>query len=346
MPRVVNTREDASAAIIKQLTEPVKITTDGIEYTFIADNIAVICETMRDEISNDVAAADAQIQRPIISLGDYGYIKTVQSPPTSIGDGGLFTFNFLKYSALSDADINRALRIICGVYVDYIHAIIPLPAGAVVRSLIDGREMKITEAGFAPEMVSADIVSYFAGVAGIARYNGALAAEFLRGDAFKIRIKSQNRYMFTSVFNSSSSSSNDPTDVYTVPPHDVPGEKVDDCLCKYKYGPVYACYRDIGRRDTYNMRCSNCVAFYKNRTYAEIETGITLQMAADEYYNALPPTPAGIERAEILRDLIDGELINWRGKLCLRGKKWFYHPHLLWALARGIALEFPGYYWV
>lgn len=351
MPRVVYTIEDAASAAISQISQPTVISQDGIEYTFIADTATIICKGSRDQIASLINSVDTQIQRPIVSVGDYGYIKTVMSPRSQIGADSPFTFNFIKQSALLSNDTARSVRVICGVYVDSTHAIVPLPAGAVVRSLIDGREMKIQQEGYAPEMVNADVVSYFKNVAGVALYNGTIAETFLRGVAFEICLKRQNQYMFCNIFNDHSNNYgySDAT-VYTIPRAELPGVKIDnsDCKCKFKYGPIYACYRDDpnGQMNRYTFACTNCVIFYKNRIYAEVETGVTLQDAIGEYCAGLADTPAGAERAEIARDLIGGELISWNGKLCLRGKKWFYHPHLLWALSSGIALEFPGYHWV
>jgi len=344
MPRVVYTNNEIIPAIVKQLAEPTVITIEGVEHTFIADSIAVICDDGQDDIAAALGHLAPQIQRPIISVGDYGFVKTLMSPLSAIGDDSPFGISFLKYSGLCSNDVSRALRVICGVYVDRAGVIVPLAAGTIVKSLVDGHDMKITADNFAPEMAAADVISYFKNIGGIARFNGEFARAFLAGKQFSILLENRNIYMFAELLNDNFRRNKGIKDaeVYSVPLGELRGEKMN-CTCKYKYGRAYAYYTSDRQ---YELSCAGCISFRKNRIYAEVETGITLQMALDEYLSDHPASPQAAELVDIILDLCDGEIINWRGKLCLRGKKWFYHPSLMWALSRGIALDFPGYYWV
>ena len=133
MPRVVYTYNEIIPAIVKQLAEPTVITIEGVEHTFIADSIAVICDDGQDDIAAALGHLAPQIQRPIISVGDYGFVKTLMSPLSAIGDDSPFGISFLKYSGLCSNDVSRALRVICGVYVDREGVIVPLAAWLSAR---------------------------------------------------------------------------------------------------------------------------------------------------------------------------------------------------------------------
>jgi len=237
MPRVVYTNNEIIPAIVKQLAEPTVITIEGVEHTFIADSIAVICDDGQDDIAAALGHLAPQIQRPIISVGDYGFVKTLMSPLSAIGDDSPFGISFLKYSGLCSNDVSRALRVICGVYVDRAGVIVPLAAGTIVKSLVDGHDMKITADNFAPEMAAADIISYFKNIGGIARFNGEFARAFLAGKQFSILLENRNIYMFAELLNDNFRRNKGIKDaeVYSVPLGELRGEKMN-CACKYKYG--------------------------------------------------------------------------------------------------------------
>jgi len=355
MPRIVRADADIKAAIAKQMAEPTKININGIEYTFIADDIIVFC----DNPSQIADIIDVQIERPIITVGDYGYVKYVMSPKSdcrkAVGISGdmITPFNYfcVKYCAPTSS-ISSALNTICGVVVDKYDAIVSLPAGTSIISIVDGRAMHITETDFAPEMIGIDTLSYYIGIAGIAKYNGAIAIrmnEENSHNSFHIRLEMRNEFMFASIMDPGTKYQNMyQKKIFTGSIAQLVGVELSSCNCPYKYGPVYACYnkynKEKDRTPYYNIRCVNCVEF-RHTTIVEIETSKTIQDAIDEYCADID-TENKTERIEMLRDLVGGELIRWRGELCLRGKKWFYHPVVFSALARGIARDFPGYYWI
>lgn len=354
MPRIVRSEADINVTIAKQLAEPTKINVNGIEYTFISDNIVVYC----DDPAAIADTIETQIERPIITVGDYGYIKYVMSPRSVCkkisgieNDGETpFTYYCMRYDT-PFASIDTAMSTICGVIVDKYGAVVPLPAGSNVVSILDGRQMPIVETDFAPEMIGIDTLSYYVGIAGVAKYNGAIANRTNNGVArsFHIRLEMRNEFMFSSIMNNYHKNHVMQKKVFQGGFDQLVGEEISRCKCRYQYGPVYAVYhkynKDKDPYPRYNIYCINCVTF-KTPVVVQIETGKTLQDAVEEYSNKLDASAERIERVEILRDLVSGELIRWRGELCLRGKKWFYHSNVFNALARGIAKDFPGYYWI
>jgi len=351
MPFIVREEENTPGAIIKQITTPTKIMREGVEYTILADEITVVTEEIASELEDKISQAATPFSRAIVSVGDYGYIKYVIAPPSIITNHNHsqenvspFTFRCVGYDRVRSNDVDSAIRVVVGVFVDAHHAIVPLPAGARIKSVYNGRMMTITEPDFAPEMVGVDMLSYYIGVAGAAKFNGKVASKFLGGKSFNLALERRNIYMFTCAFNSYSAQCHTiPFNVRISTEDKLVGQCKDECSCKSKYGPLYAVYRHKKNQPpTYIMMCTNCVLLEK--LVIEIPTNRTLFDALDELLEE--NTPESLERHEIISDLLDGELIEWRGVLCMRGKKWFYHPDVLNALAYGIAKDYPGYYWI